>query len=96
MSFDAKSLFTFVPLEKTVDITLERIYQQKEIETILTKNEMVNILLLCTRNVHFTFNNEIYIQNNGVTMGSPLAQIPAGIFMVEFENMLVPKLEQYV
>ena len=43
MSFDAKSLFTFVPLEKTVDITLERIYQQKEIETILTKNEMVNI-----------------------------------------------------
>ena len=96
MSFDAKSLFTFVPLEKTADITLERIYQQKEIETILTKNEMVNILLLCTRNVHFTFNNEIYIQNNGVTMGSLLGQIPAGIFMVEFENMLVPKLEQYV
>ena len=39
VSFDAKSLFTSVPLEKTIDIALERIYLRKEIETILTKNE---------------------------------------------------------
>ena len=48
--FDIKSLFTTVPLEKSTDITLARIYHQKEIETILTKNEMKNLLLLCTRN----------------------------------------------
>ena len=69
VSFDIKSLFTLVPL-KTIEITLERIYHRKEIVTILTKDEMKN-LLLCTKNVHFTFNNEIYVQNHGVPMGLP-------------------------
>ena len=31
MSFDVKSLFTYIPLNKTNEITLERIYDQKEI-----------------------------------------------------------------
>ena len=61
MLFDVSSLFTSLPLEKTTGITLERIYHRKEIETILTKNEMKNLLILCTKNVHFTFKNEIYI-----------------------------------
>ena len=51
VSFDVKSLFTSVPLEKTIDIALERIYLRKEIVTILTKNEMKNLLILCTKNV---------------------------------------------
>ena len=61
MLFDVSSLFTSLPLEKTTGITLERIYHRKEIETILTKNEMKNLLILCTKNVHFTFKNKIYI-----------------------------------
>ena len=96
MSFDVKSLFIPMPLEKTINIVLKRIYLSKEIETILTKNEMKIILILCTRNVHFTLNNEIYIQNDGVAMGSPLGPILAGILMVELENTLVPKLKQYI
>ena len=50
---------------------------------MLTKNEMKNLLILCTRNIHFTFNNEIYIQNDGEALGSPLGPILAGIFMVK-------------
>ena len=84
------------PLEKTIGIALERIYLRKEIVTILTQNEIKNLLILCTKNVHFTFNNEIYIQNDGVAMGSPLGPILAGIFMVELENTLVPKLKQHI
>ena len=37
----------------------------------------------------------IHRHNNGVTMGSPLGQILAGIFMVELENTVVSKLEQH-
>ena len=95
-SFDIKSLFTSVPLKKTIDIAFERIYLRKEIESILTKKEMKNLLILCTRNVHFTFNNEIYIQNDGVAMGSPLGPILAGIFVTELENILVPELKQCI
>ena len=32
VSFDVKSLFTNVPLEKTIEITLKRIYQRTEIK----------------------------------------------------------------
>ena len=42
--------------------------------------------------MHFTYNNTVYQQNDGVTMGSPLGPVLPGIFMVELENSLVPKL----
>ena len=43
--FDVKSLFTSVPLTETIDIILDRVYNRKEISTVLTKNEIkiVNI-----------------------------------------------------
>ena len=36
-------------------------------------------------------NNEIYVQNDGVAMGSPLGLILANVFTVELENTLVPR-----
>ena len=53
-SFDVKSLFTNVPLEKTIEITLKRIYECKKIKTSISKKEMKQLLMLCTKNVHFT------------------------------------------
>ena len=55
MSFDVKSLFTSIPLNKTIEITLERIYDRKEINTDIPKTIMKEMLLLCTQNVHFLF-----------------------------------------
>ena len=40
VSFDVKSLFTNVLLEKTLDMTTERIYDRKEINTQITRPEM--------------------------------------------------------
>ena len=50
---------------------------------------MKNFLTICTNNVHFSFNNHIYIQNDGVAMGSPLVPVIANIFIVELESVLV-------
>ena len=36
--------------------------------------------MLCTKGVHFTFNDEMFIQIDVVAMGSPLAPMLAGIF----------------
>ena len=55
MSFDVKSLFASIPLNKTIEITLERIYDQKEINTDIPKTIMKEMQLLCTKNVHFLF-----------------------------------------
>ena len=55
---------------------------------------MKELLLLCTNNVHFTCNGQIYIQVEGVAMGSPLAPLLADIFMIELERSLVPNLSE--
>ena len=57
-SFDVKSFFTHVPLEKTIDITLERVYDRKEINTQINRPEMKELLTLCTKTVNFTFYNQ--------------------------------------
>ena len=47
---------------------------------------MKELLTLCTKNVYFTFDNQVYKQNDGVAMRSPLGPVLAGTFMVELET----------
>ena len=54
---------------------------------------MKEMLTLCTKNVHFTFNGGIYLQTDGVVMGSCLGPVLAGIFMVHLERSQVPVLK---
>ena len=89
VSFDEKSLFTNVPLEKAIEITLKRIYERKEINTLISKMEMKELLTL-----RFNYDNNVYQQNDGVAIGSQLGPILSGIFMVELENSLEPALNE--
>ena len=92
ISFDVTSLFTNVLLDYTVSIILKRIYDQRELETKISRKEMKDILLLCTKNVHFSYGNKLYSQKDGVAMGSPLGPLITGIFMVDLERNVMPKL----
>ena len=57
---------------------------------------MKELLLLCTKNVHFSFNDIIYQQSGRVAMDSPLRRVLAGIFMVHLERTLIPKLTEHI
>ena len=57
---------------------------------------MRDLLLLCTKNVHFSYNGDIYTQAGGVAMGSPLGPVLAGIFMVELERTILPTLREHM
>ena len=46
------------------------IYDDNELYTNISKKEMKEFLLSCTKNMHFTFNNKIYQQCDGVAMGN--------------------------
>ena len=97
MSFDVASLFTNVPLEETIEIIFKKIYIiNKEITTDIPKQEMKELLNFCTKNVHFKFNKETYIQVDGVAMDSPLGPVLANIFMVELETSVIPNLRNKV
>ena len=45
ISFDVKSLFSNVPLQKTIDIILKRIYENKEINTAISKKDIKYMLV---------------------------------------------------
>ena len=53
VSFDVKSLFTNVPLDRTIDIILKRIYDKYEITTNIGRKEIKDLITLCTKNVPF-------------------------------------------
>ena len=61
ISFDVKNLFTNVPLQQTVEIILSNVYQEKKIKTSIPKSIHRELLYLCTKEVHFMFNDMIYI-----------------------------------
>ena len=51
----------------------------------------MELLELCTKQLHFSFNGVMYQQIDGVAMGSPLGPVIANIFMSELESELVPQ-----
>ena len=57
---------------------------------------MKELLTLCTKNVHVTFDNVIKVQNDGVAMGLPLGPVLSDIFMIELEIPLLPELTDYI
>ena len=96
ISVEVKSLLTSIPLTGTINIILDHVYNCKQMLTVLTKDEMKKMLPLSGKNVNFILNNKIYLQDDGVVLGSPQAQILANVFMVKLENKLVPRLHQHV
>lgn len=63
-----RSLFTSVSFEKTTEITSQKRNTWTEINTQLLKKSMKELLLLCTKEVHFIYEDSIYQQNDSVAM----------------------------
>ena len=71
---------------------MQRIYNRNEIARQITKKVMKEFSFLCTKEVHLTYSNGIYQQNDDAVMRSLLGLVLAGIFMVELETSIIPYL----
>ena len=89
-SFDVCSLFTNVPLDKTIQICLEKLYSLPDPPT-LPRDALHKLLEFATKKSHFHFDDQYYDQIDGVAMGLPLGPVLANISMCHFEERWVTK-----
>ena len=80
VSYDVTSLFTNIPLQETIDITIILIFGHNP-NLNITRKQLKKLFLFATSQTHSTFNSTFYNQIDGLAMGSPLALVLANIFM---------------
>ena len=80
VSYDAASLFTNIPLQKTIDIAINLIFNSNP-NLNITRKELKKLFLFATSQTYFIFNSKFYNQIDGVAMGSSLAPVLANIFI---------------
>ena len=80
VSHDLTSFFTNIPLQETIDIAINLIFNHDP-NLNITKKELKKLLFFATSQTHFIFNSKFYNQIDRVAMGSPLALVLANIFM---------------
>ena len=93
-SFDVKQLFTNVPLEESIKISADKLYEISKPN--LEKNNFIKLMKIATSDVQFNFNNTIYSQIDGVAMGSPLGPTLANIFIGYLESKIADDLSSQV
>ena len=86
ISLDVMRLFTDVLWGKTINIMLRKAYNGNLIRMKISKENLEQLLLICTQGTPFTFDNKMDIQVDGVTMGSPLGPLFTNIVTKEFFN----------
>ena len=89
VSFDIQSLFTNVPLHETIEIAANKIYdQQNTNKPPYPKRIFKSLLTLATTGI-FSFNDQLYKQIDGLSMGSPLAPTLANLFVGHLEEQFL-------
>ena len=81
-SLDVDFLFTYIPLEETIEICTNELFKESETIEGLSKSEFKEVLSLATKDLHFIFNGTLYKQINGVAIGSQLGRAFANGFSV--------------
>ena len=92
VSFDIESLFTNALLSRTFNIVLDRIYNKNLINTTFGKRTLKKFILDCCSKTTFSFNNQLFEQIDGVSMGCSLGPILANTILTEFEKIVVSDL----
>ena len=93
VSYDVCSLFTSIPLQETIEIAVELIFENNP-QLKVTKRELKQLFNFATSGTHFIFNGSFYDQIDGVSMGSPLGPVLANLFMGYHEKKWLQELDK--
>ena len=86
--FDIESLFTNIPLEETINICVDKPFENNTKVNNLNKESCRSLLELATLHsfFFFIFYGKCYKQKDGVVMGSSLGLTLANVFLCHFKE----------
>ena len=82
-SFDVESLFTNIPLQETIDLCVENLFQER---THLSKDSFRELLTRTMSESLILFDQQFYKQHDGVATGSSLEPTLANVFLCYHEK----------
>ena len=87
-SLDVSSLFTNVPIDRTIEIILQQTFKHPSLQPPKIPQYILKHLLeLCTKEAPFRCpQGKLYLQTDGVAMGSPLGPTFANFYMGSIED----------
>ena len=87
-SYDVTALFTSVPIDPAPNIIKDLLEKDEELSdrTVLSVQNIIELLGFCLHNTYFSFQNKFYEQVEGVAVGSPVSPIVANLYMEHFER----------
>jgi len=87
-SLDVENLFTNVPVQETIDIIIHNVYNHGTLQPPTIPADILRqLLFICTTRTPFrSVNGELFVQREGVSMGSALGPTFADYYMCNLEN----------
>ena len=88
MSYDVTTLFTSVPIDPALNIIKDLLEKDDNLSnrTVLSVQNIIELLGFCLHNTYFSFQNKFYEQVEGTVMGSLVSPIVANLYMEHFEG----------
>ena len=86
-SFDIKSLFTNIPLQETINLCVENLFQDRTHVDNLSKDSFRELLTRTMSESLILFDQEFYKQHDGVAIGSRLGPTLANVFLYYHEKI---------
>ena len=86
LSYDMESLFTNIPINKTIESILDQIYRKERLDAIHSKLIFKRLLRKLATEVTFKINENFYKQTDGCTIGGLLSVTL--IYMNKMENYI--------
>ena len=82
------SLFTSVPIDPALNIIKDLLEKDEKLNdrTVLSVQDIIEILGFCWHNTYLSFQNKFYEQVEGAAMGSLVSPIVANLYMEHFER----------
>ena len=87
-SYNVSTLFTSVPIDPALNIIKDLLEKHDTLwdRSVLSVQNITELLGFCLHNTDFTFQNKFYEQVEGIAMGYPVCPIVANMYMEHFKR----------